>query len=160
MNDFNSGRQPPLLYPAPKKPFPIAAVILTFAVLLILLAIVGGIKAFHAAKSGSAAAIAVGNSFIDDLGRHNYSAAQALFTPQLQAKTPAGTLQDVETWVEKHHGAYVEHGQPQWFIQNYNGQTSVRLSYPAQYSKSSSTVSLIVMQTDKGYQISDAHYDF
>lgn len=146
--------------PAPKKPFPTALVVLSIVGLFIALAVVGSIKIFHAAQSGSAAAIAAGNKFIEDIGQHRFSAARALMTAEIQAKTPASTLQDVETLVEKHHGACVAHGQPQWFIQNYNGQTSVRLSYPVQFSKSTSPVSMIVVPTNNGYRVYGTHYDF
>ncbi len=159
MNNFGPGQPLPLSTP-PRKAFPVATMILGVVTLLIVLAVLGGIKVFHAAQSGSAEATAAGNTFVDSIGRHNYPAARALMTPQVQAKTSAGDLKDLETLVEKHHGTYVAHGQPQWFIQNYNGQTSVRLTYPAQYTKSSTTISLVLLQTGKGYQVYDAHYDF
>jgi len=66
----------------------------------------------------------------------------------------------MEMLVEKHHGAFVNHGQPQWYVQNWNGQTSVRLTYPAQFTKSNSTVSLVLVKTDLGYQVYEAHYEF
>lgn len=157
MNYPGAGQQPPV---TPKRRVPIAPIILGVVFLLGVLAVVGGIKAFHAVKDGSAAAILVGNSFIDNMGQHNYQTAHSLFTAQVQANTPMGNLKDIETLVEKHHGALVNHGQPQWNVQNWNGQTSVRLAYPVQFTKSNSTVSLTLVQTDKGYQVYDAHYDF
>ena len=158
MNNF--GSEQPFLAPPPKKTSYIGIIILGAIGLLIALAILGGIKVFHAAQSGSTAAIAVGNSFLDSVGKHNYTAAHALMTLPVQAKTPVSNIQDIEMLVEKHHGTYVSHGQPAWFIQNYNGQTSVRLTYPAQYTKSNSTVSMVVVQTDKGYQVYDTNYEF
>ena len=110
MNDPNSGLQTPLPYPPQKKPFPVALVVFGVVGLLIVLAVAGGIKAFHAVKAGSAAAITVGDSFMDSIGHHNYSAARALMTAGVQSRTPVNTLQDVETLVEKHHGSYVAHG--------------------------------------------------
>lgn len=148
------------VHPAPKKPFPVAFVVLGVFGLLVLLAVLGGIKAFHAVQSGSTAAIAVGDKFVDSMGRHRYVAARSEFTPQVQLRTPAGTLQDIETLLEKHHGAYVAHGQPQWDIQNWNGRTSVRLLYPVQFTRSGSTVSLTLLQTENGYHVYDAHCDF
>lgn len=83
-----------------------------------------------------------------------------MFTPQVQARTSAGDLKDMETLVEKHHGVFVNHGQPQWFVQNYNGQTSVRLNYPAQYAKGASAFSLVLVKTGAGYQVYEVHFDF
>ncbi len=160
MNDPRAGQPPPMMYPPPKKSVPIVPIVLGVVALLIVLAIVGGIRAFHAVKDNSAEAIAVGNSFIDNMGQHNYAAARSLFTPRVQAKTPTGTLEDIETLTEKHHGAFVSHGQPQWNVQNWNGQTSVRLAYPAQFTKSGSAVSLTLVKTESGYQVYDAHYEF
>ncbi len=160
MNCPNAGQQPPTAYSAPKKPFPVALVVLGIAGLLVVLAVVGGIHAFKSVSAGSSEAIAVGNRFVDDIGRHDYSAAHSLFTAQVQASTLVGSLQDIETLEEKHHGAYVAHGQPQWNIQNWNGQTSVRLAYPVRFTKSTRTVSMVLVQTDKGYQVYEAHYDF
>lgn len=145
--------------PPPTK-FPIVPVVLTLVALLGVLAVLGGIKGFHAMQQSSAAAITVGNSFVDNMGAHNYKAARLLMTPGAQAKSPVSTMQDIETIVEKHHGAFVNHGQPQWNIQTFNGQTSVRLAYPAQVTKSTSTVSVILMQTDTGYRVNDVHYEF
>ena len=159
MNYPNAG-QPPMMPPSPQKPFPVALVVLGVFGLLIVLAVVGGIKVFHAVQDGSSEAIAVGNRFIDNMGQHHYPAADALFTSQIQAKTPAGSLKDIETLVEKHHGTYVDHGKPQWNIQSWNGQTKVYLAYPAQFTKSSNIVSLTLVQTDKGYQVYDVHYEF
>lgn len=160
MNDFGIGQQLPEIPPASKKAFPIGPIILGVVGLLIALAIIGGWKAFHAVKKGSAEAITVGNSFIDNLGQHNYSAAHSLFTPPVQANTPAGNLKDIEVLVEKHHGAFINHGQPQWNIQNWNGQTSVRLAYPVQFTKSSSLVSMTLLETDQGYRVYEVHYEF
>lgn len=160
MNYPSAGQPPPTMPPPPRKGFPVAAVILGVAALLVVLAVVGGIRAFQAVKANSAEAIAVGNGFIDDMGRHNYAAAHALFTPQEQADFTADSLKDVETLTEKHHGAFIAHGQPQWNVQSWNGQTSVRLAYPAQFTKSHSTVSLVLVKTEAGYQVYEAHYEF
>ena len=160
MNYPNAGVPTPEMRPAPKKPFSTALVVLGAAALLIALLVIGGIRAFKSVRTGSAEAIAVGSRFLDSMGRHNYPAAHALFTAQIQASTPATSLQDVETLEEKHYGAYVDHGQPQWNIQNWNGQTSVRLAYPAKFARGTKTVTLVLVQTSKGYQVYDAHYDF
>lgn len=160
MNYPGAGPQPPQMYPPPKKSVPVVPIILSIAALLIALAVVGGIKAFHAVKDASSEAVMVGNSFVDNMGQHNYGAARSLLTAPVQAKTPAGDLKDMEALVEKHHGAFLNHGQPQWNVQSWNGQTSVRLTYPAQFSKSSSTVSLTLVNTEQGYQVYEAHYEF
>ncbi|MGI4790265.1 MAG: hypothetical protein ACRYFS_15615 [Janthinobacterium lividum] len=160
MNYPNEEYQPLMSYPPPKKAFPVAFVVLGVAALLIMLAIFGGIKVFHAAQAGSSEAITVGNRFIDAMGKHNYQAAYSLFTPQVQEKMSMDDLKDMEALVEKHHGTFLSPGKPQWFIQNYNGQTSVRLTYPAQFTKSSSSVSMTLVQTDKGYQVYSANYAF
>ena len=145
---------------APKKPFPIALMIIGVVGLLIVLAVAGGIKVFRAVTAGSSEAITAGNSFLDSMGQHNYSSAHAELVPQIQAKTSLTDLKDMETLVEKHHGSYVAHGKTQWNIQTRNGQTSVRLVYPAQFTKSSSTVSMTVVQTERGYQVYSAFYQF
>ena len=148
------------MVPPPKKSAPIVPIILGALALLIVLAVLGGIRAFHAVKDNSAEAIAAGNRFVDNMGQHNYAAARSLLTPQVQTKTAADDLKDLETLTEKHHGTFVDHGQPQWNIQNWNGQTSVRLAYPAQFTKSSSTVSMTWVRTDAGYQVYEVHYEF
>ena len=160
MNHSNTGQQPPAPYTPTKKPFLTVWIVLGTTALLLVLMIVGGIRAFKSVTAGSSEAIAVGNRFVDSMGRHDYQTAQSLFTAQVQATTPPGNLKDIETLLEKHHGAYVSHGQPEWNVQNWNGQTSVRLAYPAKFTKSGSTISLLLVQTDKGYQVSDTHYDF
>ncbi len=166
MNNFPGASQPlpgqPSLVPSPpaKKGAPVAAIVLGILGVLILLAIVGGIKAFHAVKDGSAAATAVGDQFLDSMGQHHYPAARALFAASVQATTPAGNLKDIETLAEKHHGAYVSHGKPAWNVQNWNGQTRVYLTYPVQFARGSSPVTMILIQTPKGYEVSDAHYQF
>lgn len=158
--NYPGAEPPPMMSPRPQKSAPIVPIVLGILALLIVLAVVGGIRAFHAVKDNSAEAIIVGNSFIDNMGQHNYAAARSMLTPQVQAKTPMGSLEDIETLTEKHHGAFVNHGQPQWKVQNWNGQTSVRLAYPVQFSKSSSTVSLVLVKTEGGYQVYEAHYEF
>lgn len=160
MNYPDEGQQPPMMYPPPKKSVPIVPIILGIAALLIVLAVVGGIRGVQAVKDNSAEAIVVGNSFIDNMGQHDYTAAHSLLTPPGQAKTPADNLADMETLVEKHHGGFINHGQPQWNVQNWNGQTSVRLSYPAQFTKSYSTVSMTLVKTEVGYQVYGVHYEF
>lgn len=160
MNYPGAGQTPTTIYPPPKKSPPIVPIVLGVFALLAVLAVVGGIRAFHAVQEDSAGAIAVGNSFVDNMGQHNYTDARSLLTPQVQAKTPAGSLEDLETLTEKHHGAFVNHGQPQWSVQNWNGQTSVRLTYPAQFTKSDSTVSMVVVETGGDYRVYGVHYEF
>lgn len=145
---------------APQKSFPVAPVVLGILSLLTVLAVVGGTKISHAIQGSSSEAITVGNRFIDSMGQHHYSSADVLFTSQVRAKIPARNLKDIEGLVENLHGAYVNHGSPQWNIQSWNGQTKVYLAYPAQFTKSSSGVSLILVHTDKGYQVYDVHYEF
>ena len=160
MNYPGEGQPPPMLYPPPKGSFPIVPIVLGIFALLAVLAVLGGIRAFHAVQDNSAEAITVGNSFVDNMWQHDYAAARTLLTPQVQAKTPAGSLEDIEALTEKHHGAFIAHGEPQWNVRNWNGQTSVRLAYPAQFTKSGSTVSLILVKTDAGYQVYEVHYEF
>lgn len=152
--------QPPMMSSPRRKAAPVVPIILGVVALLIVLAILGGIRALQAAKDNSAEAIVVGNSFIDNMGQHDYTSAHLLLTPQGQAKTSANSLEDIETLTEKHHGAFVNHGQPQWSVQSGNGQTSVRLAYPVKFTKSDSTVSLTLVKTEAGYQVYDAHYEF
>ena len=160
MNYPGAGPQPPQMYLPPKKSVPVVPIVLGIFALLVVLAVVGGIKAFHAIKDTSSEAIAVGNSFVDNMGQHNYQVARSLLAAPVQAKTPAGDLKDLEAMAEKHHGAFLTHGQPQWNVQNWNGQTSVRLAYPAQFSKSVCTVSVTLVKTEQGYQVYEAHYQF
>ena len=160
MNNAFPEQSPPSLYAAPKKPFPVALVVFGVAGLLIVLAVAGGIKILHAVTAGSSEAITTGDRFLDSMGQHNYSSAYAEVMPQIQAKTSLSDLKDMEALVEKHHGAYVAHGKPQWNIQNRNGQTYVRLVYPAQFAKSQSTASMTVVQTEHGYQVCGVSYQF
>jgi len=160
MNNLNAESQFPPTSTMPTKRFPVGLVILGVAILLIALAILGGIRAFKTVGQGSAEAITIGNQFIDSMGQHNYQTSQTLLTSQLQARTPAGNLKDIETLIEKHHGSYVNHGEPEWNVQSWNGQTSVRLAYPLKFTKSNTTVTMTLLKTDKGYQVNDTHYDF
>ena len=159
MNYPDAGQQPPTMYSPPRKPFPVGAVVLSVMGLLFFLAFVVGIKVFHAAKENTSEAIAVGNSFIDNMGLHNYQAAYALYTPEAQAKSPLSVGADYEKLAEKYHVAFVNHGVPAWFINNYNGQTSVRLTYPVQFTKSTATVTVTLIKTDAGYQVYSSRYD-
>lgn len=166
MNSFPGASQPPPAQPSfvpsppAKKGAPVAAIIFGILGVLIVLGIIGGFKAFHAVKDGSAAATAVGDQFLDSMGQHRYPAARALFTAPVQATMPTANLKDIETLTEKHHGAYVSHGKPAWNIQNWNGQTRVYLNYPVQFARGSSPVTMILIQTPKGYEVTDAHYQF
>ncbi len=160
MNYPNSDQKSPESFPPAKKPFPTLYVVLGSISLLIVLAILGGIRAFKVVSQDSSETTTAGNRFIDSMGQHNYTTAHSMFTPQIQAKTPASSLKDVEGLVEKHYGAYVNHGEPEWNVQNWNGQTSVRLAYPVRFKNGVSTVSLILVQTPRGYQVYDAHYSF
>lgn len=166
MNSFPGASPPPQsqppFVPSPpvKKGAPIAAIALGIMGVMLALAVFGGIKAFHAVKDGSAAAAAVGDQFLDSMGQHRYPAARALFAAPVQATTPAGNLKDIETLAEKHHGAYVAHGQPSWYVQNWNGQTRVSLTYLVQFTGGTSPVTMTLVQTPKGYEVTDAHYQF
>ena len=160
MNYPGEGQTPPMMYPPPKKSAPIVPIILGIAALLIVLAVVGGIRGVQAVKDNFVKAIAVGNSFIDNRGQHDWAAAHSLLTPPGQAKAPADSLEDMEMLVEKHHGAFVNHGQPQRYVQNWNGQTSVRLTYSAQCTRSDSAVSVVLVKTEAGYQVYAAHHKF
>lgn len=165
MNSFPGANPPPSsppFVPSPpaKKGAPIAAIALGILGVLIALAVFGSIKAFHAVKDGSAAASIVGDQFLDIMGQHQYPAARALFTAPVQATTPAGNLKDIETLAEKHHGAYVSHGKPAWNVQNWNGQTRVYLTYPIQFTRGISPVTMTLIQSPKGYEVTDVHYQF
>ena len=83
---------PPAIYPPSKKSAPIVPIILGIAALLIVLAVGGGIHGVQAVKDNFVKAIAVGNSFIDNRGQHDWAAAHSLLTPPGQAKAPADSL--------------------------------------------------------------------
>lgn len=159
MDDINKYQPPPASNPPAKKLFPTVWIVLGVVGLLLALAIVGGIHAFKSVSTGSSEAIAVGNRFIDSMERHDYQTAHSLFTASVQAATPPGNLKDMETLLEKQHGTYVSHGQPEWNIQNWNGQTSVRLSYPVKFTQGTRAVPMVLVQTNRGYQVYEAHYD-
>lgn len=159
MNYPGAGQTPPTIYPPPKKPAPVVLIVLGILALLVVLAVAGGVRAFRAVQEDSEAAIVVGDSFVDNMGQHEYQNARALMTPPMQARTTAATLEDAEALTEKRHGAFLNHGKPQWNVQNFNGRTSVQLTYPAQFSKSDSAISLVLVDTGAGYQVYAAHYE-
>ena len=53
---------------------------------ILVLAVFGGIRAFHAVRDGSVAATAGGGQFLDRMSQHQYPFARALFTAPVQAK--------------------------------------------------------------------------
>ena len=143
----------------PRKSNTLALLVLGGVTLLVGLGILAAVFSFRAGMNTSSEAITVGNSFIDNLGAHNYQASESLLSPSAQARVPATELKDMETLLEKQHGAFTNHGQPGWFVQTYNGQTSVRLTYQAQFTKGSSPVTLVLMKGGKGYQVEDCHFE-
>lgn len=159
MNIPNAHQIPPVTYLPPKKTFSIVYIILIVFCLLMVLMIVGGIRAFHAVKDNSVQAISISNRFIDSMGKHQYQSADALFTPEVQAHTSVSSLKDMETLVEKHYGTYLNHGQPQWNVQTRNGQTNVQLAYPMQFTKGNSMVSLVLINLNGKYEVYDVHYE-
>lgn len=158
MNHPSAGQPPPMIPPSPKKAAPVALIVLGVFALLVVLAVAGGVRAFHAAQEDSEAAIVVGDSCMGNMGQHEYQNARALMTPQMRARTTTESLEDGESLTEKYHGAFLNHGEPQWNVQNFNGRTSVQLTYPAQFSKSDSPVSLVMVDGGDGYQVYAVRY--
>jgi hypothetical protein len=122
-------------------------------------AILGVILSFRSGMDTSSDAIVAGNRFIDNMGSHNYPAAASLLSPWTQARISTTELKDMETLLEKRYGPLTNHGHPSWFVQTYNGQTSVRLSYMVQFTKGNSPLGLVLMKGNKGYQVEDIHYE-
>jgi hypothetical protein len=137
--------------PEPKKSR-VGLILLVVAAVLALL-IVGALSAFHAASGNAGEAIAVSDRFLYEMGEHDYQGASALFTPEAQAKASPLFLYRVESLMETSDGGYVSHGTPQWFVQNVNGQTSVRLTYPVQYAHGSGHAFLTLVNAGDGYRI-------
>jgi hypothetical protein len=160
MNIPNGGAQPPTVYQPSSKVLPIALVVFGILTLLIILGVVTGINSYRKTQRSSQAAISVGNSFINNMGQHNYRAARSLLVSQLQATTPPNNLRDIEMLTEKYHGAFSNLGQPGWFVQDRGGQVTARLSYPVQFARSSSNVSLTLVQTKTGYRVYNYYYTF
>lgn len=154
----DSGYPIPPNYAPPKRSNAPVFIILGIVVLLVVLAVLGGIVAFRAAQKSSAAAIVVGDRFLDDVRLHKFQAADDLFTSDVKASTPASNLKDLEFLVEKHHGAFIDHGVPGWFAKTYNGQNSMELYYPARFAKSSDTISMILVATPNGYRVYGCNY--
>lgn len=161
MNYQNEKAQPPTLYHPPSKTL-LAALILLGIVfgLLILLGVITTIRVSHDNQNSSQEAISVGNSFIGNMGRHNYKASHSLLVPHLQATTQTKKLSDIEMLVEKSRGTFVSLGKPGWFVQDRGGQTTARLSYPVKFTQSNTTVSLMLIKTDIGYQVYNYDYNF
>ncbi len=143
--------------PEPKKQSRVGLILLGVAAVLALL-IVGALSAFHAASGTAAQAIAVSDRFVDAMGAHDYQGANALIVPEGQAKASPLFLYRMESLMESSDGAYVSHGTPQWFVQNYNGQTSVRLTYPVQYAHGSGHALLTVVNAGDGYRINQCNF--
>lgn len=161
MNYPGVGQQPPM-YAPPKKKIPVVPIVsgvLGCGCLLIVLVVAVGIKAFHTVQAGTSEATVVGNSFIDAMGHHKYAVAYSLFSLEAKSSVSADDLRDMETLVEKKHGAFVGRGQPQWYMQNWNGQTSVLLTYRAQFAKAPDTATLTLVPTKKGCRVFSAHYN-
>ncbi len=150
---------PPGMAAPPQKSNTVLFIVLAGAGLLVLLAIVGIALAFKSGMNTSSEAVIVGNKFIDAMGQHNFPASSALLSPQTQGRIPATELRDMETLLERQHGAFVSHGPPAWFVQNYNGQTSVRLTYQAQFTRGTSPIMLVMVKGDHGYEVNDCHYE-
>lgn len=158
MNPPNSYQAPPEIAPL-KKSFPVVPVIVGVLLAIVALVALIGFTIFRAVQADSSAATAVSNNFIDAMGRHDYVASHALFTSEVQAKTAVSSLEDIETLVEKRKGAYVSHGTPQWFVQNWNGQTRTTLTYPAQFANGPDTITMTMVQSGKECRVFEAHYE-
>ncbi len=161
MNYPGMGPQLPINLP-PKKNIPVVPIVsgvLGCGCLLVVLVVAVGIKAFHTVKAGTSEATVVGNSFLDAMGHHNYPAAYSLFSDEAKSNVSSSDLKDMEMLVEKKHGAFVGRGQPQWYMQNRNGQTSVFLTYREQFAKTPDTATLTLVPTKKGYRVFYAHYE-
>lgn len=161
MDYLNERAQPPVSYHPPSRAFLVALILVGIVVgLLILLGIITTIKTSHDGQNSSQEAISVGNNFIADMGQHNYTAACALLVPQLRVPTQTNKLSDIEMLMEKNHGTFVSLGKPGWFVQDRGGQVTARLSYPVKFAQSSSTVFLVLVKTNTGYQVCNYYYNF
>ena len=104
MNSPNANQ--PMIYTSQKKPLrllPIVLGALGVGIVLVVLAVAVGIKIFHGVQKGTSEATAVGNSFIDYMGNHNYAAAYALFSTEARAGASISNLKSMGSQIEDKH---------------------------------------------------------
>ena len=142
----------------PRKPSRVLPIVLGVAALLIALIALGVVSAVRSLSGTSSAATAVANSFVAAIGAHDFRGASALCAPQEQAHMSPSALKGLEALVEQTQGSYVSAGVPAWYVQNWNGQTSVRLTYRARYANGAETITVVMVNTADGYRVYRVSY--
>jgi hypothetical protein len=147
-----------LQLPQPKRSNRAVFIILGVALLLFGLVVAGGIFGFRAVQQTASTARPIGDRFLDAVAAHRYKEASAMCSTSTGADFSPQNLSDVESLLEKRHGRMQSHGPAQWFVQNNNGQTTVRLTYNAQFANGAIPMVVTVLQTANGYRVVGWNY--
>lgn len=146
-------------YPPPRNNTRIVAVILGIAAFVLVALIVGAVFAFRAGSKAAANAAIVADALITDLKTHDYRSAHSLIAT---VALPKSTLRDMsiyQQYVEKRNGRLISTGKPQWYISSYNGQTSIRLQYPAQFANGGGSILVVLVPEPNGYRVLAYNYN-
>ena len=134
------------------------AVIFCIFIGITLLVVSVNVIIWRRAKTSVYQASTVADSLMYDMATHRYQAASDLFIPQLRAEASAAKLSALEILVEKRYGAYINHGLPQWNVENKNGHGWINLRYLGKFSGGHSEILIILVKTRDRYQVYYCHY--
>jgi hypothetical protein len=148
----------PYMPPAPRRS-PTVAIVLSLVAIVVLGIIVAVVFGYRAGTKMTAAAGLVGTQFINDLGQHNWKAARELVAPAALPVTSVKDMKDIQTYVDNHYGKLTNLGTPAWFVNNYNGVTSVQLQYPATYVNGKGAILVVLTDTSGGYKVMSWRYN-
>jgi hypothetical protein len=127
--------------------------IFTAIVVIAILVTAGVISLVRGGSRATSAAGKVGTAFLNDIKAKDLRSAGALLTKENQTPAMLDDMKDIIALNAKHKGDLVRFGADGWFISNVNGQTSVKLSYNAHYTKGDGTIGLTVVSTPDGYRV-------
>ncbi len=141
-------------YAPPPSGKKIVVIILVIVAVMIALLIFGGVALFRSFSGTTKAAAAPAEQFLDALQRHDFTAAEALMTTDAQAATPASSLKNMDSLIEKQHGPMTGHsGSSNWNVNSYNGVTTVSLTYTAHSQKGEAPISIVMAHPPEGWRV-------
>lgn len=152
---------PPYQPPSPPPRSNPAAITTVLAVLgiMFVVMIIGIVFAFKSGSNMGKTASPVAVAFLTDLSAHNYTAAHALLAPGAQQSTTIKEMKNLQQYVDNQYGKLVSLGQPAWYVGNFNGQTTVQLTFNATFSSRRSRVQVVLVPSSGGYGVTSWHYN-
>jgi hypothetical protein len=145
----------------PRQSGGLLALLILFLFLILLGGVIyGGFTLYKTAAKTTSSAEVFADKFLTLIQHHHFAAAHRMLVPQAQEITPASAMASIEQAEESIHGKTVAWGKPQWYIQNYNGTTYVRLTYPLVCMSGQSKVEVVMQPNGSEWQVRSFAYQF